>query len=368
MTFRSIRWAILVAILPAAAAAAAAGNGLTASVERFTADYVPWEPDSRVTASANPAEDLTGFHAYQIQRKGKYDKLDLKLTEYVSADGDWIFTGIVVRNSQAQDKTATIHTDRDVEGVADYFAQLFRAKAHSKLDPANDRAGLKAVLVTLNTGFFDEPVHVYVEPDGSALLIGQLWKLHESPVAQRLAILDTAGSPAEGAANPEVTAIEFADMECPFCKKRGIEMDRLMEKYGQKLKIRRVYKYFPLWANHAWSMKAASAAVCLSRTNPDLVFRFKSQCYQSQETLTVAGIDQLAFDFADAAGIPRSAFIGCYLQPASFAPIIRDMEEGGRVGVISTPTYFLNGVEIYWLPDDVMEDYLKSLLAASKKK
>jgi len=366
MNFRTLRWTILLALLPAAAIAAE--NGLGAAVEKFNDGFLPWEPESRVTARPKPADDLTGFRAFEIERKGKYDKLDMKVGEYVSSDGDWIFTGMVVRNGQPQDKTTTIRSDRDVEGVAEYFSQLFRAKARSRLEPGSDRAGLKGVLVTLNTGYFDQPVHAFVEPDGSALLIGQLWKLHESPIAQRLALLDTTGSPAEGVANPEVTAIEFADMECPFCKKRGIEMDRLMEKYGQKLKIRRVYKYFPLWANHAWSMKAASAAVCLSRTNPDFVFKFKSLCYQSQETLTVAGVDQLAFDFADSTGIPRAEFVGCYLQPSSFAPIVRDMEQGGRVGVSSTPTYFLNGEQIYWLPDGVMEDYLKALLAAPKKK
>jgi len=352
---------------PPAPAPAPASRGNTAAVERFVSEYLPWEPESKVAARPSPKDDVKGFHAYAVERKGKYEKLDTKATFLVSADEKWIFAGQVIKNSQPQNRTATIRTDADIAGVSEYFSKMFGARARAFLDPAGDRADLKAVRIEVDTGYFSQPLHYYVEPDGSVFFMGTMWKISESAADQRRALIDLASSPSYGADTPKITLVEYADMECPFCKRRGEQMDKLMEKYGAKLQIRRYYKFFPLWVAHHWSTKAASAAACLQNASPDLVFRFKQICYDNQETLTLDHLDQTVFDFVDAAGIPRKDFLACYLQEPSFAAIRRDMSEGGTLGVNSTPTYYANGIEIYWLPDDVMEDFLKSGAATKKR-
>ncbi len=370
---RSISVAFLLlsgaAVAGAAAPAANAppARGLTAEVEKFAAEYLPWEPESRVTARLSPREDVRGFHAYAVERKGKYEKLDTKVTYYVSNDEKSIFTGSAIKNSQPQGQTALIRSDADIAGIAAYFSKMFAAKARAYLDAPGDRAGLKAVRVEIDTGFFSQPLHYYVEPDGSVFFMGTIWKLGESVAEQRRAVMDLSQTPSYGADAPKLTLVEYADMECPFCKRRGEQMDKLMEKYGSKLQIRRYYKFFPLWASHHWSTKAASAAACLQKASPDLVFRFKQLCYDNQDTLTIDRLDQEVFDFLDASGVPRKDFLACYLQEASFAVIRHDMNEGGLLGVNSTPTYYVNGIEIYWLPDELMEDFLKSGAATKKR-
>jgi len=359
--------ALVSGALAAPAPAAPPATGTALAVERFAGEFLPWEPESRVTAKADPKSDIRGFKAYAIERKGKYDKLDAKQDMFVSADEKWIFTGTVIKNSQSQNVTATIKSDADVTGIGDYFSKMFGAHAHAFLEPAADKAGVKAVRIEIDTGYFSQPLHYYVEPDGSVFLMGSLWKLGESVPDQRKVIIDLSESPSYGADNPKITVVEYADMECPFCKRRGEQMDKLMDKYGAKLGIRRYYKFYPLWVTHHWSTKAASAAACLQKLSSDLVFKFKQICYDNQETLTLERLDQQVFDFIDSAGIPRKDFLSCYLQDASFAAIRRDMNEGGYLGVNSTPTYYLNGTEIYWLPDDVMEEYLKSGAATKKK-
>ena len=351
----------------AASAPAPASRGLAAEVERFAAEYLPWEPESRVTAKPDPKSDIRGFHAWMIERKGKYEKLDAKQNMFVSADEKWIFTGNVVRNSQPQNVTAVIRTDADISGIGEYFSKMFGSRARAYLDAAADRAGVKAVRIEVDTGYFSQPLHYYVEPDGSVFMMGSLWKIDEPVAGQRMALIDLSQSPAYGADNPKIAVVEYADMECPFCKRRGQQMDKLMDRYGAKLGIRRYYKFYPLWVTHHWSTKAASAAACLQKLSSDLVFKFKQLCYDNQDTLTLERLDQQVFDFIDSAGIPRKDFLACYLQDASFAALRRDMNEGGYLGVNSTPTYYVNGVEIYWLPDEIMEDYLKSGLATKKK-
>ena len=376
MKFRMTMVVLCATLSRAAAAATAAGaaapatppaRGLTAEVERFAADFLPWEPETRVSAHPSPKEDVKGFHAYAIERKGKYDKLDVKVTYLVSDDEKWIFTGNVIKNGQAQNRTQAIRTDADIVGIGDYFSKMFGAKARAFLDAAGDRAGMKAVRVEIDTGYFSQPLHYYVEPDASVFLMGTMWKIGEPAPEQRKAMMDLASSPSYGADAPKITLVEYADMECPFCKRRGLQMDKLMEKYGSRLQIRRYYKFYPLWASHHWSTKAASAAACLQNFSPDLVFRFKQICYDNQETLTLDRLDQQVFDFVDGVGISRKDFLACYLQEPSFSAIRRDMNEGGYLGVNSTPTYYANGIEVYWLPDDVMEEFLKSGAATKKR-
>ena len=38
----------------------------------------------------------------------------------------------------------------------------------------------------------------------------------------------------------------------------------------------------------------------------------------------------------------------------------KDLDEGQRLGVKSTPTYFIDGTEIIWVEDKVMEDFLRT--------
>jgi len=107
-------------------------------------------------------------------------------------------------------------------------------------------------------------------------------------------------------------------------------------------------------------MKAASAADCLFRlVGAKAMFPFKKHVYAQQATMTVSLIDDLALTEAEAAGIPRPDFLACYLREESLSTVRKDIEEGQRLGVKSTPTYFIDGTEITWIEDTVMEDFLR---------
>ena len=82
--------------------------------------------------------------------------------------------------------------------------------------------------------------------------------------------------------------------------------------------------------------------------------------------MTVAGIDEIALQAAEAAGVRQADFLSCYLRDESFARVKKDLEEGYRLGVIATPTYFIDGTEISWLDDKLMEDYLRTLFPKIK--
>ncbi len=330
-------------------------SGVEARLPGYLGNYLPYDPGSRVTVEKS-SDRLPGFQGYKFNRTGKYPKLALQdKTVWVSDDGKWYFDGDTLANPNP----------KPVSGAADLAwleartETLYRTRAKVLMTPDRDAAGLKALVVAVESGFGPMRVPGYVTPDGSRFFNGMLWDLQMDPREERKRRIDLSQGRYEGKPDGTTTIVEYADMECAYCRFRGLQMDALLEA-NPRLSYKRYYKFFPLWFSHAWSMKAASAADCIFRFAKQAMFAFKKQVYAQQAVLTVAGIDELAVTFAEAAGIPRADFLNCYLREESLSDVRKDLDEGQRLGVKSTPTYFIDGTEIMWVEDKVMEDFLRT--------
>ncbi len=355
----------LVAPLAALARQGSAKPAATAGVETrlntYLVQYLPFDPGSKVTVE-KASDRLPGFQGYKIKRTGKYAKLNVDKTVYVSDDGKWFFDGDTVANPNP----APVRSDADLAWIEARTSALYRTRAKATLAPSQDAAGLKAVVLAIESGLGPMRVPGYVTPDGSKYFSGSLWDLQIDPREERKRRIDLSQNRFEGKPNGAITMVEYADMECGYCRYRGLQMDQLLEA-NPNLSYKRYYKFFPLWFSHVWSMRAASAADCIFRfAKGPAMFAFKKQVYQQQAVMTVAGIDELAVTFAEASGVPRADFLACYLRDESLADVRKDLDEGQRLGVKSTPTYFIDGTEISWVEDKVMEDYLRTRDASLK--
>ncbi|HTY42125.1 MAG TPA: thioredoxin domain-containing protein [Thermoanaerobaculia bacterium] len=337
------------------AAKASAAGGVDARLPGYLQNYLTFDPASKITVEKS-TERLPGFQGYKIKRNGKYAKLNVEKTVYVSDDGKWFFDGDSVANPNPR----PVQSDADLAWIEARTSQLYRTRAKASLTPSLDAAGLKSVTMAIETGFGPMRVPGYVTADGARYLNGTLWDFQMDPREERKRRIDLSQNRDEGKANGAITMVEYADMECGYCRFRGLQMDQLLEA-NPKLSYKRYYKFFPLWFSHVWSMKAASAADCIFRfAKAPAMFAFKKQVYAQQAVMTVEGIDQLALNAAEAAGIPRADFLACYLREESLADVRKDLDEGQRLGVKSTPTYFIDGTEISWVEDKVMEDFLRT--------
>src|SRR5439155_26432118 len=164
-------------------------------------------------------------------------------------------------------------------------------------------AGLKGVALAVESGFRPVRLPGYVTPDGTRYFNGIFWDFQMDPRDERKRRIDLSQGRFEGRPDGAVTIVEYADMECGYCRFRGTHMDALLEANAGTLSYKRYYKFFPLWFSHVWSMKAASAADCIFRfAKAEQMFAFKKQVYSQQPILTVTAIDELAITFAEAAG------------------------------------------------------------------
>lgn len=158
--------------------------------------------------------------------------------------------------------------------------------------------------------------------------------LLEQPIPYR-AKVTVDGAYDKGPKEAPVTIVEFSDFECPFCRRALPVMNDIMKQYAGK--VRWVYRDFPLASIHPLAVKAAEAARCAGESGKfwqyhDLIF--DSSAKPSEADLTT---------FAERVGLDPGVFGKCLRSGKYRTAVEADVEEGRRLGVTGTPTFFING-------------------------
>lgn len=143
--------------------------------------------------------------------------------------------------------------------------------------------------------------------------------------------------PWRGNPNAPVTVIEFTDFQCPSCGRTQPILEQVVNEMGDKVKL--VVRNFPL-DQHVNAQKAAEAAEAARAQGK--YFEYASLLFQNQTALEVDKLKQ----YATQIGLDRAKFDAA-LDSGQYADIVkRDVTEGVRVGVGSTPSIFVNGRKI----------------------
>ncbi|MDE3179988.1 MAG: DsbA family protein [Acidobacteriota bacterium] len=196
--------------------------------------------------------------------------------------------------------------------------------------------------VTVATGKNKQSEDFFVTKDGDYLIQGQLFGLDGSPEEQVEHLINTKDQPSAGPAGAPVTIVEYADLECPVCA----EMHQFLEqqvtpKYGAKVRI--IFKEFPLYSIHPWAVQAAVADQCAYRINPADYVPFRTLIFKNQSAINAQTVRDQLLDYASQVGIDRDKLAACYDSKATLDAVREDYREGQKLGVNSTPTFFING-------------------------
>ncbi len=157
----------------------------------------------------------------------------------------------------------------------------------------------------------------------------QVHILLESPAAE----VDTQAGFVRGAKDAPVTLVEFADYECPYCGQVNPLLQQLEKEYGSQLSV--IYKDFPLPMHHR-AQKAAEAARCAGD---------QGKFWEMHDVL----FSRRRFDIADLKSQARDLklngnhFDRCLDDGIQAAAVKQDLEQGKRLGLGGTPSFFVNG-------------------------
>lgn len=141
----------------------------------------------------------------------------------------------------------------------------------------------------------------------------------------------------KGTAAAPVTIIEFADYQCPYCKRVQRALDEVLREFDGRVRL--VFKDFPL-AVHDRARAAAEAARCAA--SQGAFWTYHDRLFAEQPRFSREQLIEYAVDI----GLDRDEFIGC-LDEHRFAPAVdADVAQARALGVSVTPTFIIDGVKI----------------------
>jgi len=172
-------------------------------------------------------------------------------------------------------------------------------------------------------------------------------KLASRPSQERgLAVAVDAISPEDwvkGNKEAKVVLIEYSDLQCPACAFYYPILKKLSEELGDKLAI--VYRHFPLISIHPNAKPAASAAEAAGKQGKfwemhDLIFSNQDEWKDKRN------VDEIFADYAQRLNLNIDQFKTDFNSKE-----IREKVDGAyrhaiKLGLNSTPTFFLNGRKI----------------------
>jgi hypothetical protein len=231
------------------------------------------------------------------------------------------------------------------------------------IDRNKTRDGLYKVTLMQTTERGKLPMEGEVDPAGTIFFLGHFRPLNEDVRVSRLKMFEpfTAGAPAEGAANPAVTIIEFSDFECPSCQRAAGYLDPILSKY--KDKVRYIRYDLPLVTTHPWAFSAAVAGRAVYRQKPELFWEYKKQVYLNQEKLNAFTFDDFAENFAKDHELDMQKYAADTASQDLKDQILKGVGIAFSNDIRSTPSYVVNGTIVDAGPEGKdLEKYVALLL------
>ena len=230
--------------------------------------------------------------------------------------------GLTIEQLYLEDVDSKIVTPTDRE-VAAYYIPL-RSQLNKPLEEVRNqlRTNLKAIQTT-------QARQDYVEFLRNQSEVAVL--LHPPKVNVAFDRARLRGDP-----NAPVTIVEFADYQCPYCQQTEATMSALLKKYAGKVNV--AFRDFPLGSIHPNAQKASEATQCAGRQGK--FWEFHDALFAEQSKLDQAGLNAAAQKL----GLDEKAFQSCLASGEYSTQISRDVEDGRKAGVGSTPAFFVNGI------------------------
>lgn len=203
-----------------------------------------------------------------------------------------------------------------------------KARRVSKGAPSRSRApmyGIAAIAIAVVAGF----IALQVMTSGG------------SDIPARVA---TGEGRVLGDANAPVTIVEYADFQCPVCKRAESEVLSKIEKdYVTSGRVNIEFRMYPFIGQESWD--AAQAAEAAREQGKFWEYHDALFNAQGRENGGAYSYDNLV-KIAREVGLDVAQFEATLTSNKYLAPIQKEVDEAVSAGVKSTPTFFVNGEKI----------------------
>lgn len=239
--------------------------------------------------------------------------------------------------------------------------EIIRAEISDKVRPPTEAQVAKfyednKARINADLNSVRNQIAIYLQEEDKRRLEGELstrlrknadvrWLMTEPP--QPVQNVSVGDDPSRGGANAPVTIVEFTDFQCPACAAMHPVLEEVLKSYGDK--VRFVVRDFPL-GQHENARKAAEAANAANAQGK--FFEYITLLFQRQKALDVPSLKKYASEL----GLDRARFDAALDRGVYAAEVAQDIEDGELYGVGSTPTIFINGVQLKLLSADGLRE------------
>lgn len=147
--------------------------------------------------------------------------------------------------------------------------------------------------------------------------------------------LKVSGRPAKGPESAPVVLMLFSDFQCPYCKSFNETLDKVLNKYGNKVRL--IFRQFPLTSIHPEAQKAAEASLCADSQRR--FWEMHDLLFQNQGNLKEENLKAQAKKL----GLNSEAFNACLASSRYSNYVKEDIRAGSSAGTEGTPTLYING-------------------------
>jgi len=160
--------------------------------------------------------------------------------------------------------------------------------------------------------------------------------------------------PPKGDSNAKIKIVEFSDFQCPACKASHPIIEGIFQDYQGEVVL--YYRYFPL-SMHENSFIAAEAAECANKQGK--FWEYHDVLFENQDNLYKENLEEYAINI----GLDKEQFSSCLDNEETKNIVLVDLNDAERLNLKGTPTFFINGKEVFGANQQEIEKIIKEELS-----
>ena len=146
--------------------------------------------------------------------------------------------------------------------------------------------------------------------------------------------IEVGDSPVRGSESAEITIVEWADFQCPFCVRVNPTLERVTKEYGDK--VRFSFKHLPL-SMHSKARAAHQAAEAAHRQGK--FWEMHDRIFAKPKDLS----EETYLRYANEIGLDVDQYKSDFSSSSVRKKVDADLAEARKLGVSGTPSFFING-------------------------
>lgn len=312
-------------------------------------------PDSIVTLERLEAAGPANFVVYIARQKSSDERCGSQKYVIHSPMTQQVIMGSIIR-LPADSRPANVR-------INEQASSIMKTQITSTIAPFPLPDGIKDVAMNRTTPYGSFAYRGYLDSSGQFLLVGLRGNVRESPGAALRKALQVENGASRGSKGSSLEIIELSDFQCPTCARAH---DRLEPLFAKNLdKVNYIRLDLPLFEHHDWALPAAMGARAIQRLAPAKYWLYVDEVFKNQEQLGTMKFDTFIRNFVEDHGLNWAAIEKIYASKAEHQALLDQVSRAFAVGLVSTPTFILNGQPVGFGDGTYAEETLRRAIGTT---